>query len=173
MATELITPLGTVTMEIDGQPVPFELTKLGPVDFICPDVAGRFMLEVNYEPDGKRHLLCCKLFSSEPVKHYSESGERLECHGYYSDDEKIKVSIGIESDACYMRSENGVLQRESEYDYDGYFEKQENAFSIGYELFDFTKTFHYVFGVSWIFDCDPERDSQTWYGADPTIMHKD
>ena len=172
MATELITPLGTITLEIDAQRASFELTRLRPVEHICPDIAGRFMLEVEFEPDRKRHMICCKLLPSEPVRQYPEPGERFECQSYYSEDEKTKVSIGIEADELYWHDENGALQRDSEYDYDGFFEKLNDAFRSGFELFDFTRTSHYVFGVSWIFNCDDERDTQTWYGADPTLMKK-
>ena len=159
MATEFFIPLGKVTIEIDGAPISFKKTKLKPMKYLCPDVADRFMLEVDFEPDGKEHLISCCLCPSQPIKGYYESGEHLECYSYYSADEKVKATIGIEADSC-------------DYDYDSLFKEENGIFYNTYAILPSTKTSHYVFGVCWIMDCDEERDAQTWFGADPTIMGK-
>lgn len=174
MATEIVTPLGEITIEIDGSPAPFELTKLYPEEHICPDVAGRFMIEVDRLPDGKEHKISCVLRPSQPIKAFSESGERLECQGFYSIDEKTKVSVGIEADTNYYLGDDGKPHRgRCEFDYDGLFEERDNIFQISYCILEFTKTSHFVFGVCWIFECDSsEKDTQTWFGADPTMMGK-
>ena len=54
---ELITPLGTVFLLIDGEPVDFFATELNPMDNLCPDLEGRFKLEVDFIPDGKENLI--------------------------------------------------------------------------------------------------------------------
>lgn len=172
IANQLLTPLGRITVELDGRSVPFELTKLRPDDRLCPDVSDRYMLEIDFKPDHCEHLISCCLHPSQPVSGYSESGERLMCYGYYNKDESIKVSIGVESDVWYLRDKGGKLQRCSEYDYDDPFEKQDGVYINSFQLFPFTKTSHYVFGVSWLNHCSSENDSQTWFGADPTVMNK-
>jgi hypothetical protein len=169
---QLTTPLGTITIEIDGRPVPFTLTRLRPDERLCPDVAGRYMLEIDFEPDGSEHLISCCLHPSQHIAGYAESGECLMCYGYYSEDEGTKVSIGIESEADYVYDKRGEQHRISDYDYDDLFEKRNGVFINAYEILPFTKTSHFVFGVSWLNDCNSENDHQTWFGADPTIMNK-
>ena len=60
----------------------------------------------------------------------------------------------------------------SDYDYDDLFEKRNGVYINAYVIIPFTKTSHFVFGVSWLNDCNSENDHQTWFGADPTIMNK-
>lgn len=169
---ELITPLGAIKVLLDGEPIPCSVTKLEPLEAFCPDIAGRYKIEVDYIPDGKRHLISCCLYPTQLIKGYFESGERLECYGYYNEDEKIKVSIGIEAATEYVFNDKGQLFRDNdEYDYDGNFVEKDGVFYNSYALLPFTKTTHYVFGIAWIFDCtDSKRDTQTWFGADPTLM---
>lgn len=169
---ELITPLGTIQVLLDGSPIPCSTTQLEPIKNSCPDIAARYKIEVDFTPDGKKHLISCCLYPSQSVKGYSESGEDLECYGYYNDDETIKVSIGIEADTGYIYNNEGDLVRDNdEYDYDGEFMEKDGVFYNSYAILQFTKTTHYVFGVAWIFDCTSiERDTQTWFGADPTLM---
>lgn len=168
---KLITPLGRIEVLLDGAPILHSITQLEPIEDLCPDIAARYKIEVDYLPDGKEHLISCCLYPSQPVKGYGESGERLESYGFYDEKETIKVSVGIEADTCYFYSNNGQIVRgNSEYDYDGEFTEKDGLFYISYGILPFTKTSHYVFGVAWIFDCSSEeRDVQTWFGADPTI----
>lgn len=166
---ELQTPLGVVTVEADGKTIPFALTKLAPVDYICPDVTGRYRIDVDFIPDGRKHYLSCVLHPNQPILDDLESGENLECGGYYSKDEKIKVSIGLYGDGGYYR-ENGKEQRNDSFDYDAEITQRGGVFQNEYITLPFTKTTHYVFGVCWIMDCNREREAQTWYGADPWIM---
>ena len=169
---ELITPLGKIQVLFDETPISYSITQLEVLENLCPDVVARYKIEVDYIPDGKEHLISCCLYPSQPVKGYSESGEHLECCGYYNNDETIKVSIGIEADTGYIFNDKGQLIRDNdEYDYDSEFMEKDGIFYNSYALLPFTKTTHYVFGVAWIFDCTSiERDTQTWFGADPTLM---
>jgi hypothetical protein len=50
------------------------------------------MLEIDFEPDGSEHLISCCLHPSQHIAGYAESGECLMCYGYYSEDERTKVS---------------------------------------------------------------------------------
>lgn len=165
------TPLGKVDILVDGMPVSYSVTQLEPLKVLCPDVDKRYKIEVDFEPDGKEHLISCILTPSQPVKGYSESGELLECYGYYSEDETIKVSIGIEAETGYMYNSKGELIRVCDrYDYDGEFEEKNGVFYNSYWVLPITKTSHYVFGIAWILKCNEETDFQTNFGADPTIM---
>ena len=168
---ELITPLGTVFLLIDEEPVDFSMTELGPMDNLCPKLEGRFKLEVDFIPDGKEHLISCCLQPSQSVTGYAESGERLESFGYYSLNKKIKVSIGLEAEAGYIRNVTGEIVRLSDtYDYDSEFKEADGLFYNSYFLLPDTKTAHYIFGIAWITGCDQDNDIQTWFGADPTYM---
>lgn len=94
------------------------------------------------------------------MKHYPESGERLECQAFYQDN--VKLSIGIECDTGYF----DTGERIGNYDYDSIYLNN----GIGYKILSTTKSHVLVFGVSWINQCTDENDVRTWYGADPTIM---
>ena len=167
---ELVTPLGRIQVLLDGDPIPCSIIRLDPLENLCPDIAARYKIEVDYTPDGKEHLISCCLYPTAIIKDDNETGERLECHAYYSEDELTKVSIGLEAESDYLYDNNGRLTRYSEYDYDGEFIAEDGMFYNSYVILPFTKTTHYVFGVAWIFNCTNERDIQTWFGADPTIM---
>lgn len=171
-AMELLTPLGTVRVEADGTPIPFMLTQLGPLEYIGPDIAGRYRIDVDYVPDEQEHYLSCVLYPNQSITGGSESGENLECGGYYSVDERIKVSIGLHADGRYYWH-NGKQCRNESFDYDAEITERGNAFQNEYITLPITKTTHYVFGVCWILDCNSEREVQTWYGADPWIMMQD
>ena len=97
-----------------------------------------------------------------------EPGERLECQSFYNS-RGMKLSIGLECESGFV---DGV-RISDEYDYDADYLENGMAFLIGAD----TKTERYVFGIAWIDDVgwdDPANhnnnwDSETWYGADPTI----
>ena len=119
---ELITPLGKIQVLLDDEPITCSITQLDSLESLCPDIVARYKIGIDYIPDGKEHLISYCLYPSQPVKGYSESGERLECYGYYNDDETLKVSIGIEVDTGYVYNNEGQLVRDNdEYDYDGVF----------------------------------------------------
>ena len=165
------TPLGKIDILADGVPFPYTITALPPFDINNP-VDARYRIDVDFVPNGKPHLISCCLYPSQKVSGYIETGERLESYGYYSEDKKIKLSIGLEADTGYIRDNNGKMIRVGdEYDYDGQFDKIDGVFYNSYALLPFTKTTHYVFGVAWIFDATtPEKDVLTWYAADPYLM---
>ena len=169
---ELITPLGKIQVLFDGAPISYSITQLEVLENLCPDVAARYKIEVDYIPDGKEHFISCCLYPSQPVKGYSESGERLECCGYYNEGQTIKVSIGMEADSeCSFQIKGQWICHPNVYDYDGVFMEKDGRFYNSYAIQPSTKTTHYVFGVAWIFDCTSiDRDTQTWFGADPTRM---
>lgn len=168
---KLDTPLGEISIRLDGKLYPCKIIQLEPIEEFCPNIDGRYKIVVHYEPDGKEHLLSCCLCPSEQVMGHMETGERLESKGYYSKDEKVKVSIGIEADTSYHYNKFGILTRSrSGYDYDGEFYTVNGEYCNAYRILSCTKTDYYIFGVSWILNCNEDNDTQTWYGADPNIV---
>ena len=158
---ELITPLGKIKILIDGTPIIYSVTEVKKIEGLCPHVLGRFRIEITYVPDGKEHNMACVF---EPVCDYNashESGERLECQGFYND-HRYKMSIGVECDTL-----------SDEYDYDvNYLDN-----GMSYHIKSNTVTKNYIFGISWIdnvgwddpIDDENNRDVETWFGADPTM----
>lgn len=150
------TPLGDIEIRIDGRLAHFNGCSIKK-DGTCADVAGRYALCVDFKPDGLSHSITCKILGHiVDEKDEIETGEWLELKSFYKDN--IKLSIGMEGDVGYIGNE-----RVSEYDYDNdYFDD-----GVSYEILPETKTEIFVFGISWIEGIDtPERDCQTWYGAD-------
>jgi len=161
--SRITTPLGEIHIVIDGVDGLYDYEQLAPLDVLCQDVNGRFKVIVEFVPDGKEHKIECKVLTEEFMKyeHSPESGERLECNAFYCG--KNKLSIGIESDAGYI---DGIRESDGGYDYDSEYLND----GMAYVILPTTKTKEYVFGVCWIENVTDENDTQTWFGADPTIM---
>lgn len=166
----LVTPLGEISVLVDGRRVPYSFVRLETDDNIfCVD--GRYKIAIDFEPDGEKHLLSCCLNASCPVYREPESGERLECISFYSSDEKIKVSIGLKAGSEFFNDEAGNLVRVSgEFDYDTSYEVKENVFYSSYEILNITKTKLFVFGIAWATDSNKEKEFNTWISADPSMM---
>ncbi len=148
----LSTPLGRITVRLDGVPIPYELVPRAP-DRLCPDVKGRFLLRVPLLPDGRPHLLSCRIEGHRPsARDDINSGERLELKSFYKGDTKLSLGMEGESGCATYDYENGYLT-------DG----------VQYELLPSTKTAKYTFGVAWISPCTDKNEIQTWFGADPTL----
>lgn len=88
--------------------------NIGVLDKLCPDVNGRYAIEVDFIPDGKVHTISYKIkeFISSK-KDGIEVGERLELKSFYG--ENAKLSIGMEGDAGYYL--DGTRASDT-YDYD-------------------------------------------------------
>ena len=162
MNNKIITPMGEVTIlidEVETQYVPLEGV---PIENLCPDILGRYQIEIHFIPDGKEHTISCVFPYNKSIKCYGESGENLECQGFY-DNNCIKLSIGLEGEASIY----------TDYDYD--VEYLDNG--MQYVVLPKTQTQKYIFGICWIdqIDIDDQseemisRDTQTWFGADPTL----
>ena len=166
---KLLTPFGEIKILIDGNPVPYVAQEVRKHDVLCPHVLGRYRIVVGFVPDGGEHTIACVFEPDGPYGRTPESGERLECQGFYND-QRFKMSIGLEFEAGYI----GGGRVSNAYDYDADYLENGMSYLIG----ESTKTESYVFGISWIDDVgwdDPiddnnDRDVETWYGADPTLM---
>lgn len=161
------TPIGQISIMVDGTEIESESLLLSADDRLFPDILGRYKFVVNVIPDGEKHTISCVLLDMIQCQKSTESGERLECQSFYSKD-RYKLSVGLECEAVYF--EDGT-RASDEYDYDA--EYLENG--MAYVIDRNTKTRTFVIGVAWIdnvgWDDDENgRDVQTWFAADPTLM---
>lgn len=110
----LSTPLGDIEIYIDNEKVEYTVKNIGASERLCPDISGRFGIEILYEPDGKQHTISCRIKKYHASSRDEiEPGERLELKSFYR--ENTKLSIGMEGDAGYYS--DGT--RDSDvYDYD-------------------------------------------------------
>ena len=162
MNNKIITPMGEIKILIDDVEVQYVPLKGIAIENLCPDILGRYQIEIHFAPDGKEHTISCVFPCDTTIKGYIESGENLECQGFYNND-SIKLSIGAEGDG-------GI---HTDYDYDVDYLNN----GMQYVIFPETQTQAYVFGICWIdkIDIDDQseemiaRDTQTWFGADPTL----
>ena len=160
----LLTPLGDIEIYIDNEKVEYTVKNIGASERLCPDISGRFGIEILYEPDGKQHTISCRIKKYHASSRDEiEPGERLELKSFYR--ENTKLSIGMEGDAGYYS--DGT--RDSDvYDYDNDYMED----GVSYLIMEDTKTTKYVFGIAWIDNVTVENDVQTWYGADPTYFRR-
>ena len=156
----LSTPLGTISIFYDDEKIPYQVIKIDNDEY-CPDLSGRYLVQVNCKPDGTSHTLSCVInkYKASPLDDI-EPGENLELKSFYKD--AVKLSIGMEGDICYL--ENGF--RTSSYDYDNDY----LCDGVSYVLLSITKTCQYKFGIAWINKYTSENENQTWHGADPSCM---
>ena len=96
----LTTPLGDIEIYIDNEKVEYAVKNIGASERLCPDVRGRFCIEISYEPDGKQHTISCKIKKYHASSRDEiEPGECLELKSFYR--ENTKLSIGMEGEAGY------------------------------------------------------------------------
>lgn len=160
---KLTSPLGEISFFIDDNEIEYSYKALKSFE-CCPDINGRYIIEIAFMPDGKEHSISCVISNSNKIAETDfESGEYLECQAFYSDN--IKISIGLEGDNGY---DPDTGRRESEFDFDVDYLNDGMAYSI----LPFTKTQKYLFGISWLSPYNEENDVQTWYAADPFYYKK-
>ncbi|MEQ2626863.1 hypothetical protein AAAY24_09450 [Faecalibacillus faecis] len=156
----LITPLGKVSISIDGKEIDYTFKKIN-LDRLCNDVDARFFIIVPFTPNGKNHQISCTIKNYHPSSlDEIESGERLVLKSFYK--KNTKLSIGAIGEAL----DNYDIITIG-YDYENNYLSN----GVSYEILDFTKTNQFVFAICWIDDYTDENELQTWFGADPTILH--
>lgn len=157
---KLVTPLGEIDILIDGREIEYDFQTVD-VDSSCKDVEGRYAIQVSFVPDGREHIISCKIRDYKPSEMDDiESGENLELKSFYNGG--AKLSIGMEGDSGYINGE----RISTIYDYDN--EYQDDG--VDYVILGVTKTQIFTFGIAWIDNCTENNEVQTWFGADPTIM---
>lgn len=157
----LTTPLGKIIIFYDDEEIEYTAIPIEN-DSNCIDLDGRYLIKLHFEPDGKKHTISCRIKEYVPSSEdYIETGENLELKSFCKD--KIKLSIGMEGDSGYFP--DGT--RCSDYDYDNEYLDD----GVTYELLEITQTHEYKFAIAWLNNCTDENDVQTWFGADPTLIH--
>lgn len=169
---KLKTPFGDIIVKIDGKEVGYKIKKYEN-DPTCPNLLGRYLIEIEFKPTGKEHKITCEIAGNKNLKAEIEPGEMLECLSFYSE-ERIKMSIGVYGEVWgYVGGE--LYKPSNDYDID-YLSRGMSCIVL-----EDTKTEKFYFGVSWIDDVgyyDPtnddghDRDVETWYGSDPCYLIK-
>ena len=166
----LKTLLGDISIKINGREIGYEYKKCAN-DRTCPNLLGRYLIEIISKPTGKEYSISCEIVNNQSLKSEIETGEMQECISFYSE-ERIKLSIGAYGERWgYI----GGRRMETNNDYD--IEYKPNGLS--YLVLKETKTEKYYFAISWIDDVgyeDPinngehDRDVETWFGSDPMVL---
>lgn len=55
---KLSTPFGEIAILIDYVEIEYSFKELKPFSS-CPDVNGRYIIEIDFEPDGEEHSISC------------------------------------------------------------------------------------------------------------------
>lgn len=140
----LITPLGPIQIIVNNQIVDYSYTKLPNLDHFCPDVNGRYSIQVK-EIDCISDIKC--VLSSDSLDGDIASGERYESISFYKED--IKLTIGIAAE--FLEQQPGMYIQ--------------NGIQI-------TSNSPVLFCICWIQPCTKENDIQTYFGADPFFIKK-
>ena len=155
----LITPLGKISISIDGKEIDYTFKKINP-DRLCNDVDGRYSIIVPFTPNGKNHQISCTINNYLPSSlDEIESGERLALKSFYTINTKLSIGAIGEALDTYNIITIG-------YDY----ENDYLSNGVSYELLELTKTNQFVYAICWINDYTDENELQTWFGADPTTF---
>ncbi|MBQ3546803.1 MAG: hypothetical protein IJA34_17735 [Lachnospiraceae bacterium] len=159
----LETPFGKVKIFIDDIEMSYDFLKIKPNEILCPNIVGRYHIDVYFIPDGKEHEIKCIIDGILYSDRGPESGEMLECQSFYNIN-NWKLSIGVECESGFLPDGRRWSER---YDYDARY--LENGMS--YVILEETKEEHFIFGIAWIdnVEDDHARDVQTWFAADVTI----
>lgn len=166
----LNTPLGDIFIKINGKEIGYEYKKCAN-DRTCSNILGRYLIEIRSKPTGEEYSISCEIINNQSLKSEIETGEMLECIGFYGE-KRVKLSIG-----AYGESWGYIGGRliEANNDYD--IEYKPNGLS--YLVLKETQTEKYYFAISWIDDVgyeDPinngehDRDVETWFGSDPMLL---
>ena len=166
----LNTPLGDIFIKINGKEIDYEYKKCAN-DRTCSNLLGRYLIEIISKPTGEEYSISCEIINNQSLKSEIETGEMLECIGFYGE-ERVKLSIGAYGESWgYI----GGRLMEANNDYD--IEYKPNGLS--YLVLKETQTEKYYFAISWIDDVgyeDPinngehDRDVETWFGSDPMLL---
>lgn len=82
----LETPFGKVKIFIDDIEISYSAVKKQPNERFCPDIVGRYRIDVDFTPDGKEHEIKCIIDKISYSDRAPESGEMLECQAFYNTD---------------------------------------------------------------------------------------
>lgn len=146
------TPLGGVCLWVDGEPTVsgahWEPDSDGDYASRHP-VDGNYRLAYRHVPDGRAHVVECKLAPLHGCECALATGERL--MALEVDDRESAVSIGVEWD------------EDGRYDYHAFV----TDFGIAVELSADAEEQWVVFGLAWVEEMTEENATYPWLMADP------
>ena len=167
---KLQTPLGEIVVTIGHREIDYAYRSCE-MDRTCPNLLGRYLIEVEFPPTGEEYEILCELQGDALYQTEIETGEMLECLSFYSK-ERIKLSIGGYGERWgYVDHQPVSIYTDYDIDY--------KPRGIAYIVGPTTKTTKYVFGISWIDDVgydqpvrtgEHDRDVETWFGSDPSYL---
>ncbi len=155
----LATPIGRLIVAIDEQPIDYYAEKVRPDEF-CPDINGRYLIEIDLPPDEKEHKISCRMEEYLPNgMEKAESDEKLETKIFYQ--KQVTLALGMKADTQYI---TGLKYPARDYD------REFLPDGVQYLTFPFTKTERFSFGAAWLKQSTEETAGQTRIGADPGTM---
>ena len=84
MGEKLMVPFGEIKVLIDNVDIEYTWENVEK-DRTCPNLDGRYKIQINFEPDGKHHTISCIIDNiSVDIEIDVETGENLECRSLYS-----------------------------------------------------------------------------------------
>ena len=170
----LNTPLGDINIYVDGIVTDdYEIKPLKNDKKLFPNLDGRFALIVDFKPDGRKHIIECRL-ENHIVSEFDclECGENVSSVALYAEHFVPEDWYGV----GYGCKISIAVKYELDYDFDGYplelydygFDFSENGY-VAVLISENTKTDRFVFGVAWKI-LDRLSFGETFLGADPTLM---
>lgn len=84
MSGKITTPIGEISVFVDGVEIEYLYEKGEKGEKGFHDVLGRYFIVVSYNPDGNTHTIDCVVSCDGSVETDCECGEHLECQGFYS-----------------------------------------------------------------------------------------
>ena len=166
----LNSPFGEISIKINDIEINYEYKKCAN-DRSCPNLLGRYLIEITSKPIGKEYSITCEIAKNQFLKSEIESGEMLECIGFYGE-ERRKLSIGAYGE-CWGYVEGRPMETRNDYDI------EYKPDGLSYLVLKKTRTDKYYFAISWIDDVgyeDPissdahDRGVETWFGSDPMML---
>ncbi len=145
------TPFGKISILIDGNDFKYTSKKLKLLED-APHVKGRYLIEIDFTPDGKKHTISCVLNDMKNYKSSQESGEDVQSIVFYNE-ENWALEIGVRGEQWIYCLKDGIWQVDESFwhrDYDIEYLKK----GISYTIMPDTVTDKYIFCFAWIDEVD-------------------
>ncbi len=144
---KLMTPFGKISILVDGKDIEYLPKKLDLLED-CPNVKGRYLIDINFNPDGKNHDISCLLKDMKNFKSDSASGEDVQSITFYNHDKwALEISVrGEQWIYCLKDRKWQVDDSLWHRDYDIKYSKN----GISYTIMPETITNKYIFLIAWI-----------------------
>lgn len=155
----LNTTFGGISIFLDGSPLEYQYHQLA-TGVRFPDLNGRYGVIIELKPDGKDHILGCRIdnLASSSIKF--DDDRKIKTASFYS--ESGIISLGIAKGVEFFGT--GVW-------YDGYFDFDAGLYDNGicYHIERLSRTTQFYFGISWTDQFSCQAALQTAEGANPAF----